>query len=103
MKPGTRVLKGALVGALAVWASSWRIMYLEVHRWHHLDARLRFAPPPTPPGFPPARAGVPVRAARAAAVLAPPVSVALACSCLRAARLTGPAAGPPPRGTATGR
>jgi hypothetical protein len=84
MKSGSRVLRGALVGALAIWAGSWRIMYLEVRRWHHLDARLRFVPPPVPPGYPPVRAGMPVRAARVAALLAPPVSVVLAWLSLRA-------------------
>ncbi|MEW2503854.1 MULTISPECIES: hypothetical protein [unclassified Amycolatopsis] len=65
-----------LAVAGAAWVGSWRIIYLEVTRWHHLDARLRFTPPPGPVGGPVAHAGVPVIMARAVAGVAPLVCVA---------------------------
>ncbi|WP_020659622.1 hypothetical protein [Amycolatopsis benzoatilytica] len=68
-----------LLGAeLAVWAGSWRIMHLEVHRWHHLGPTLRFTPPPVPPGTPQPRPGLPVRGMRAVAVAAPALAAATA-------------------------
>ncbi|MEV6647885.1 hypothetical protein [Amycolatopsis sp. NPDC051371] len=82
----TVVARWATVVSLVVWAGSWRIMYLEVTRWRHLDARLRFVTPEVPPGFPVPRAGRPVRAARAAAVVAPVVSLVLLWSSARSAR-----------------
>ena len=33
-----------------VWILSWRIIYLEIFRWHHLTRTLRFNPPPPLPG-----------------------------------------------------
>ncbi|MEV4315030.1 hypothetical protein [Actinocrispum sp. NPDC049592] len=66
-----RRLLGTLVIALVLWAGSWRIIYLEVTRWHHMDSHLRFAPPPVPPGNPPPSAGLPVITALVVAALAP--------------------------------
>jgi hypothetical protein len=69
----------ALMGvALVLWAGSWRVMYLEVTRWHHMDSRLRFIAPSTLPGGPVPRAGLPVRLARLAAIVAPPTALASA-------------------------
>ncbi|QYN18973.1 hypothetical protein [Amycolatopsis sp. DSM 110486] len=64
-----------LAVAVAAWAGSWRIIHLEVTRWHHLDSRLRFTPPPAPPGSPTPHAGLPVIAALVVAGAAPLVSV----------------------------
>lgn len=59
------------------WLLCWRIVYLEVFRWHHLTKSLRFNPPPPLPGtdIRPGP-GMPVRAVRAGAVVAPAVFVA---------------------------
>jgi hypothetical protein len=47
----TRRLLWAVLGVASVlWAGSWRIVYLEVTRWHHMDSRLRFSTPS--PGLP---------------------------------------------------
>jgi hypothetical protein len=57
-----------------VWVGSWRIIYLEIVRWHHLTWTLRFNPPPMPPGsaiLP--KAGLPVRLLRVAALASPVV------------------------------
>jgi hypothetical protein len=64
--------------ALVLWAGSWRIMYLEVTRWHHMDSRLRFTAPSTLPGRALPRAGLPVRLARLVAIVAPPTALATA-------------------------
>jgi hypothetical protein len=60
------------------WIASWRIIYLEVFRWHHMTKTLRFSGPPTPPGGIPARPGLPLRAACFAAVTAPLIFLATA-------------------------
>lgn len=49
----------------AAWIFSWRIVYLEIFRWHHMSRTLRFTGPPG------AKPGIPVRAIRACAVLSP--------------------------------
>ncbi|MET7991854.1 hypothetical protein ABZU76_13165 [Amycolatopsis sp. NPDC005232] len=67
-----------LATGLAAWAGSWRIIHLEVTRWHHLDSRLRFTPPPAPPGSPAPHAGLPVIMALAVAGAAPLVSIVVA-------------------------
>lgn len=71
---------------LALWAGSWRVIYLEVTRWHHMDSRLRFTPPPVPPGSPPPSAGLPVITALTTAVAAPPVVVAATVLLARSSR-----------------
>jgi hypothetical protein len=49
----------------AAWIFSWRIVYLEIFRWHHMSKTLRFTGPPG------AKPGIPVRAIRACAALSP--------------------------------
>jgi hypothetical protein len=49
----------------AAWIVSWRIVYLEIFRWHHMSRTLRFTGPPG------ARPGLPVRAIRVVAIAAP--------------------------------
>jgi hypothetical protein len=63
--------------ALVLWAGSWQVIYLEVTRWHHLDSRLRFAPPPVPPGSAQPSPGLPVITALIVAVAAPLAVLAL--------------------------
>ncbi|MEV4603711.1 hypothetical protein AB0K15_40825 [Amycolatopsis sp. NPDC049253] len=60
--------------AATSWAGSWRIIHLEVTRWHHLDSHLHFTPPPAPPGGPAPHAGLPVIVALAVAGVAPLVT-----------------------------
>lgn len=36
--------------SLGARAFSWRVIYLEIFRWHHMTRTLRFNPPPAPPG-----------------------------------------------------
>ncbi|WP_027944956.1 hypothetical protein [Amycolatopsis taiwanensis] len=60
---------------LVAWAGSWRIIYLEVTRWHHMNSRLRFTPPPAPPGAPPPHAGLPVIMALTVAGTAPLLTI----------------------------
>ena len=69
---------GVLSGLL--WIGSWRIIYLEIFRWQHLTRTLRFNPPPSPPGWPPAKAGLPLKAACVTAVVAPLVFLATVVS-----------------------
>ena len=57
--------------ALVAWVGSWRVIYLEVTRWHHMNSQLRFTPPPAPPGAPPPSAGLPVITALTVASTAP--------------------------------
>ena len=49
----------------AAWIFSWRVVYLEIFRWHHMSKTLRFTGPPG------ASAGLPVRAIRICAIAAP--------------------------------
>jgi hypothetical protein len=57
-----------------LWVGSWRIVYLEIVRWHHLTRTLRFNPPPTPPGSAiRPKAGLPVRLLRIVALASPGV------------------------------
>ncbi|HEV3361560.1 MAG TPA: hypothetical protein VG247_32485 [Pseudonocardiaceae bacterium] len=51
----------------AAWIFSWRIVYLEIFRWHHMSRTLRFTGPPG------AKPGIPVRAIRVCAVASPVV------------------------------
>jgi hypothetical protein len=62
-----------LLGISAIaWIVSWRILYLEVFRWHHMTRSLRFSPPPPLPGLDsPPKAGVPLIAMCVTAVVAP--------------------------------
>jgi hypothetical protein len=55
-----------LLGA-AVWAGSWYLMYLEVHRWHHVKPSLAFNSDIAPGAHP----GLPLLLLYAACVLAP--------------------------------
>ena len=60
-----------------VWIFTWRTIYLEIFRWHHMTKSLRFNPPPPPPGTDiRPRPGAPLIAACAGAVAAPLVFVA---------------------------
>jgi len=61
-----RPLWAVLGAAVVLWAGSWRIMHLEVTRWHHMDARLRFTTPS--PGLPVITARVVAGAAPLAAL-----------------------------------
>jgi hypothetical protein len=54
----------------AAWIFSWRIVYLEITRWHHMSRTLRFTGPPG------AKPGLPVRAIRITAFAAPIAFVA---------------------------
>jgi hypothetical protein len=49
----------------AAWILSWRIVHLEIHRWHHMSRTLRFTGPSG------ARPGLPVRTIRVVAIAAP--------------------------------
>lgn len=69
-----RGLWAVLAVALGLWAGSWRIMYLEVTRWHHMDSRMRFTTPSP---------GLPVITARAVAGAAPATALAVALLLLR--------------------
>jgi hypothetical protein len=59
-----------------VWIFSWRTIYLEVFRWHHMTKSLRFNPPPPMPGTnvrP--KAGMPLIAVCLSSVVAPLVFI----------------------------
>lgn len=61
----------------AAWAFSWRIIYLEIFRWHHMTPTLRFNPPPAPPGVDrQPKPGRPLIAICVCAVVAPIVHIA---------------------------
>lgn len=64
--------------ALVLWAGSWRVIYLEVTRWHHMDTRLRFTPPTGPSRDMAPHPGLPVIAAVVTAYAAPLLTVAIA-------------------------
>lgn len=69
------------------WLFCWRIVYLEVFRWHHLTPTLRFNPPPPLPGTDLVPTpGLPVRAVRAGALVAPVVFVAATAALRRRAQ-----------------
>ena len=54
------------------WIASWRTIYLEIFRWHHMTRTLRFNPPPALPGTDiQPKAGLPLIAACVTAVAAP--------------------------------
>jgi hypothetical protein len=60
-----------------IWIFTWRTIYLEIFRWHHMTKSLRFNPPPPPPGTDiRPRPGAPLIAVCAGAVAAPLVFVA---------------------------
>ncbi|MCW2690311.1 MAG: hypothetical protein JWR37_5201 [Mycobacterium sp.] len=70
-------MRGLRWVAAIVWVVSWRTVYLEIFRWHHLTKTLRFNPPPPLPGSGGTpRPGWPLILVRAGAVLAPPVFLA---------------------------
>ena len=75
-----------LGAAVAAWAGSWRLIYLEVTRWHHMSPRLRFTPPATPAGAPPAHAGAPVITALGVAAAAPLLTILVATILLAKSR-----------------
>src|SRR2546423_14960925 len=60
-----------------LWAASWWVIYLEIHRWHHMTPGLRLNPPPTPSGYPPAKPGEFLIGAIVASVVAPVVCAVL--------------------------
>ena len=62
-----------------IWIFTWRTIYLEIFRWHHMTKSLRFNPPPPPPGTDiRPRAGAPLIAVCVGAVAAPLVFVTAA-------------------------
>lgn len=69
-----RLIRAVLGAALVLWAGSWRIIYLEVTRWHHMDSRLRFTTPSP---------GMPVITLRIVAGAAPATALAAALLLLR--------------------
>jgi hypothetical protein len=81
-----RRLWWALGVAAVAWAGSWRVIYLEVTRWHHLDSRLRFSPPPAPPGYPAPSAGLPLIMALVVAGMAPLVALVVTSLLVRTRR-----------------
>jgi hypothetical protein len=73
-----------------IWVLSWRTIYLEIFRWHHMTRSLRFSPPPPAAGMStPPKAGAPLIGVCAAAVAAPLVFLA--------ATIAGRPRGGPPR------
>jgi hypothetical protein len=59
-----------------IWIFTWRTIYLEIFRWHHMTKSLRFNPPPPPPGTDiRSRPGAPLIAVCVGAVAAPLVFV----------------------------
>lgn len=76
--------------ALLLWAGSWRVIYLEVTRWHHMDTRLRFTPPTGPSRDMAPHPGLPVIAAVVTACAAPLLTAAIAVLLIvRTRRRTG--------------
>jgi hypothetical protein len=62
--------------SVIIWIFTWRIIYLEIFRWHHMTRSLRFNPPPPLPGTDiRPRAGAPLIAVCVGAVAAPLVFV----------------------------
>lgn len=80
----------------AAWLFSWRVVYLEIFRWHHMTKTLRFNPPPVPPGMNVApKAGLPLKAVCVCAIAAPVVFLGTWVTPDRAARLSKSGVGPP--------
>ncbi|HEX3783746.1 MAG TPA: hypothetical protein VHX38_29130 [Pseudonocardiaceae bacterium] len=86
---GLRRINAISAISAGIWIASWRVIYLEIFRWHHMTRTLRFNPPPTPPGATPPTAGLPLRAACFAAVAAPLVFLATVFAGRRAASSSG--------------
>jgi hypothetical protein len=62
--------------SVIIWIFTWRTIYLEIFRWHHMTKSLRFNPPPPLPGTDiRPRAGAPLIAVCVGAVAAPLVFV----------------------------
>jgi hypothetical protein len=60
-----------------IWVFSWRTIYLEIFRWHHMTRSLRFSPPPPAAGMSaPPKAGAPLIGVCVASVAAPLVFLA---------------------------
>jgi hypothetical protein len=60
-----------------VWIFTWRTIYLEIFRWHHMTKTLRFNPPPPLPGTDTRpRPGAPLIAVCVGAIAAPLVFAA---------------------------
>jgi hypothetical protein len=60
-----------------IWIFTWRTIYLEIFRWHHMTKSLRFSPPPPLAGTDTQpKAGAPLIAVCVGAVVAPLVFVA---------------------------
>lgn len=70
-------LRRAMWIAGGLWAYSWWVIYLEIHRWHHMTPTFALNPPAAPPGFPPPRPGMFLMSARFLAVAAPVAFAAL--------------------------
>lgn len=77
--------------ALVAWAGSWRVIHLEVTRWHHMDSRLRFTPPAGPSGDMSPQPGLPVIAAVVVAGVAPLLTVLAAVLLIVRTRRSGAA------------
>jgi len=73
MTRARRMLWSTLGIASVLWAGSWRIIYLEVTRWHHMDSHLRFTAPHVPGASP--SPGLPVITAVIVAAAAPPTAL----------------------------
>jgi hypothetical protein len=58
--------------SVVIWVFTWRTIYLEIFRWHHMTKSLRFNPPPPLPGTDiRPRPGAPLIAVCVGAVVAP--------------------------------
>jgi hypothetical protein len=88
MTRAQRLLWSTLGIASALWAGSWRIIYLEVTRWHHMDTHLRFTPPDAPGADP--SPGLPVITAVIVAAAAPPTALIATLLLARMKRTTRP-------------
>src|ERR1700689_1643584 len=74
---GDRTMKWLRGISGVIWIFTWRTVYLEICRWHHMPKSLRFDPPPPPPGTDiRPRAGAPLIAVCVGAVAAPLVFAA---------------------------
>jgi hypothetical protein len=82
-----------------VWIFSWRTIYLEIFRWHHMTKSLRFNPPPPMPGTDVRpKAGLPLIAVCLSSVAAPLVFITATVINVRRGecrrRVSGPGATP---------